>query len=59
MIMVVRLFLFINLFKNDKLDEFNNNVYRLLNKDGIIDYKCIADYNVGSKLYNILNRKDF
>lgn len=45
--------------QNDKLDEFNNNVYRLLNKDGIIDYKCIADYNVGSELYNILNRKNF
>ncbi|KAI4453701.1 atp dependent lon protease family member [Holotrichia oblita] len=41
-----------------KEDEWHNQletVYQGLNEKGIIDYKCVADYRIGSDLTKILN----
>lgn len=43
--------------KNDELAEHNKKIYEALNKDGIIDYCCLADFNPESELSNILQRK--
>lgn len=42
--------------KNDGLYEETNKVYEKLNKDGMIDFSCVADYREGSELYKILRR---
>lgn len=42
---------------NDELAKQNNQIYEALNKDGMIDYCCVADFNTGSELFNILQRK--
>ncbi len=43
--------------QNDDLQYYNDQVYETLNKNGIIDYCCIANYNDNSVLSNILQRK--
>lgn len=42
--------------KNDGLYEETNKVYEKLNKDGMIDFCCIADYREGSQLWKVLKR---
>lgn len=43
--------------KNDAFFEHNNNIYKMLNADGIVDFACVADYISGSILSNILLRQ--
>ncbi len=43
--------------ENDDLNDYNANIYRMLNKNGIIDFYCIADYSEESALSNILQRR--
>lgn len=40
--------------KNDKLYQYNNNIYQILNADGMIDFCCVADYSNDSVLLKIL-----
>ncbi len=42
--------------ENDELCDYNNKIYKTLNKDGIIDFCCVADYTTNSILFNLLNR---
>lgn len=44
--------------QSDELYQYNKNIYKRLNKEGIVDFCCLADYNVGSVLYNLLQRKE-
>ncbi|MDE5539408.1 MAG: hypothetical protein K2J20_02855, partial [Bacilli bacterium] len=41
---------------NDELSEYNNKIYEMLKSEGIVDFCCLADYNDGSTLANILQR---
>lgn len=43
--------------KNDSFYQLNKKIYETLNSNGVIDYYCVADYNVDSILSNILLRK--
>ena len=43
--------------QDDELNHQNKRVYETLNSNGMIDYCCIADYNNGTELSNILQRK--
>lgn len=43
--------------KNDKFYQYNNKIYETLNKDGMIDFCCVADYTDNSILSNILQRQ--
>ena len=43
--------------KEDELYQHNNQVYKELNKNGIIDFACVSDYRNKSSLYNILERR--
>lgn len=43
--------------QGDELYQYNKNIYETLNNEGIIDFCCIADYEFGSELYNLLQRK--
>lgn len=42
--------------ENDDLYNHNKKIYEDLNKNGMIDYYCVADYREESKLSNILKR---
>lgn len=42
--------------EDDELYNYNNKIYEKLNVDGMVDFKCIADYTDGSMLSNILKR---
>lgn len=42
--------------EDDKFYHHNQKIYEMLNRDGIVDYKCVADYREGSSLSNILLR---
>lgn len=42
--------------ENDDLYNHNKKIYENLNKNGMIDYYCVADYREESKLSNILKR---
>ena len=44
--------------ENDDLASYNNQIYEKLNKNGMIDFCCVADYRDGSMLFNILQRKN-
>ncbi len=44
--------------ENDDLASYNNQIYEALNKNGMIDFCCVADYRDGSMLSNILQRKN-
>lgn len=44
--------------ENDDLACYNNKIYETLNKDGIVDFCCVADYRDGNMLSNILLRKN-
>lgn len=41
----------------DDFFEYVDNIYKLLNADGIVDFNCVADYRDDSELSNILQRK--
>ncbi len=43
--------------ENDELYNHNKKIYEDLNKNGMIDYYCEADYRDGTKLSNILKRQ--
>ncbi|MCI8276694.1 MAG: haloacid dehalogenase-like hydrolase [Clostridia bacterium] len=43
--------------KEDELYQHNNQVYKELNENGIIDFACVSDYRNKSSLYNILERR--
>lgn len=43
--------------EEDDFYQHNNKIYNLLNKEGIVDYCCIADYRNDSMLSKILQRK--
>lgn len=43
--------------QDDELYQHNNQIYQTLNKDGMVDFCCVADYREGSMLSNILQRK--
>lgn len=43
--------------KDDKYYYHNNKIYQTLNKDGMVDFYCVADYRQGTELSNILQRK--
>lgn len=43
---------------DDAYYEYNQNIYEMLKKEGIVDYKCVADYSEGTVLSNILHRKN-
>ncbi len=40
--------------QSDEFYEYNNKIYEELNADGIVDFRCVADYRNGSRLSNIL-----
>lgn len=42
--------------KNDEFYHYNKKIYETLNANGIIDFYCVADYNLSSVLSNILLR---
>ena len=42
--------------QNDELYQQNQKVYMKLNEEGIIDWRCTADYRKDSALWNILQR---
>ncbi|HBA37542.1 MAG TPA: hypothetical protein DCY94_02345 [Firmicutes bacterium] len=42
--------------EDDELSGRNNEIYELLNADGIVDFSFLADYRDGSELSNILKR---
>lgn len=42
--------------KDDELYQHNLEIYKLLNKNNIVSFCCVADYTKNSKLYNTLNR---
>ncbi len=42
--------------QNDELYQQNQNVYMKLNEEGIIDWRCTADYRKDSALWSILQR---
>lgn len=42
--------------EDDELYNYNKKIYERLNVDGMVDFKCIADYTDGSTLSNILKR---
>lgn len=42
--------------QEDEFYEYNDKIYQTLNKDGMVDFCCIADYRKGSTLYNLLQR---
>lgn len=44
--------------KDDKFYHYNNRIYQTLNRDGIIDFCCVADYRDGTVLSNILQRQN-
>lgn len=44
--------------QNDEFYQYNKNIYEKLNNEGVVDFCCVADYNVGSILYNLLQRKE-
>lgn len=41
----------------DEWHEQLNMLYQELNKEGVIDFKCVADYRIGSELTGILQEK--
>lgn len=43
--------------KDDFYYNHNKAIYETLNATGIIDFYCVANYNIGSKLSDILLRK--
>lgn len=43
--------------QNDEFNQYNKNIYETLNNVGIVDFCCTANYNVGSVLYNLLQRE--
>lgn len=43
--------------KSDEFYEYNNKNYEKLNVDGIVDFRCVADYGKGSRLFSILQRE--
>ena len=43
--------------QDDLYFETNQQIYRDLNADGIIDFCCLADYRPGTDLANLLNRQ--
>lgn len=43
--------------ENDDLYNYNKKIYETLNADGMIDFRCVADYRSGSTLSNILERQ--
>lgn len=44
--------------EDDHYYEYNQNIYKRLNQDGIIDYCMVADYRDNSPLNKVLRRKD-
>lgn len=43
--------------EEDALYQATNAIYQTLNKDGIVDFCCVANYKKGSELSNLLMRK--
>lgn len=43
--------------QEDEFYKYNNQIYKILNSDGIVDFCCVADYSKGSILSNILQRQ--
>ncbi len=43
--------------EEDALYQATNAIYQTLNKDGIVDFCCVANYKKGSELFNLLIRK--
>lgn len=43
---------------DDYFYEYVNSIYEKLNQDGIVDYKCVADYKINKKLAKILLRRE-
>lgn len=43
--------------QNDDLYQYNKKVYETLYDEGIVDFCCVAEYGVGSTLYNLLQRQ--
>ena len=43
--------------QSDEFYDYNNRIYQALNKDGMVDFCCVADYRNGSFLSNILQRQ--
>ena len=43
--------------KDDELYDYNNEIHKTLNKDGIVDFCCVADYRKNSILSNLLKSK--
>lgn len=43
--------------QDDDLYHYNNKVYETLNSDGIVDFRCIADFRNGSTLSKVLQRQ--
>lgn len=41
----------------DDLFLYNNEIYKSLKKEGIIDFYCLADFRIGGRLANILQGK--
>ena len=44
--------------KDDKFYHYNNRIYQTLNRDGIVDFCCVADYRDGTMLSNILQKQN-
>jgi len=40
--------------KDDKFYQYNQKIYQTLNKDGMVDFCCVADYRSGSDLSKLL-----
>lgn len=43
--------------KDDDLYDYTNKIYEELNANGIVDYRCVADYRDGSVLSKLLKRR--
>ena len=43
--------------KEDKYYHYNNEIYKALNREKIVDFACIADYKDGTMLSDILKRQ--
>lgn len=43
--------------QNDEYYNYSMDIYKMLNKDGMVDFCCVADYRDGSILSNILQRQ--